>query len=75
MDDAHTLSAKVVRMTDVAAELLINHQPLVWPRSALPAGIREGDTVNVRVLDTQTAALERHEQARMILAEILGGRS
>lgn len=75
MDDAHILSAQVTRMTDTVAELSLNGQLIRWPLSAMPAGVKAGDTVNLRLLSEYESTLERHERARAILAEILGGQS
>jgi hypothetical protein len=45
-----------------------------WPASALPAGVRAGDDVALKMMTTNDEQEERLLQARAILAEILGSR-
>ncbi len=75
MDDAHTISARVNTVTDRHADLSVDGQALRWPTSALPDDVRVGDTVKLTLVSAATEAVDRHEHARALLAEILGHRS
>lgn len=75
MQQPYTQPAIVIRFEQEAAWLQIGDQLLRWPLHALPHHIKEGDEVTIRIADSTLEKAAQGEQARAILAEILGGRS
>lgn len=49
-----------------------NGRQVTWPRKNAPI-VRKGDSVVVRLMTEEQATTDRHEQARAILKELLGG--
>lgn len=70
-----TLQAVVRRRSGAQAELEIGGQTLRVPTNKLPADLNEGDDVVISLQSTDQASAERHEFARALLTEILGGNS
>jgi hypothetical protein len=75
MDEDYTIPARVIELTATEAVLSVEGQNLRWPLAALPSDVKQGDTVKLRLISSETETQDRHEQARVILAEILGGGS
>lgn len=75
MDVPKELTATVRQISADQATIDLNGQMLSWPREALPTGVQEGATVQLRMLTEQAAEQDRQELARAILSEILGGSS
>lgn len=75
MDEHYQIPALVLRLGEHTATLQLADQTVAWPRDRLPEDVREGDTVHVRIASKQTELTERHERARAMLTEILGGRA
>ena len=72
MNEQHSLTARVITVGDKHAVIEVSGQQLRWPIRSLPPNLSEGETVQLRVLDGDAQAIEQQEQARAILAEILG---
>lgn len=69
------LHAAVTRLSGTHAELDYDGRTLQVPQSTLPNGVSEGDDVVITLQTIEQAEAERHEFARALLTEILGGNS
>lgn len=69
------LHAAVKRLSGDHAELDFEGRSLRVPQTQLPPGVSEGDDVVITLQTIEQAAAERHEFARALLTEILGGNS
>jgi hypothetical protein len=70
-----TLQAVVRRLSGAQAELEVGGQTLRVPTDKLPTKLTEGDNVVISLQSIDQATAERHEFARALLTEILGGNS
>ncbi|MEX1113424.1 MAG: hypothetical protein WD603_02135 [Patescibacteria group bacterium] len=70
--NAHDRQATVVSVSDRHIVLSLDGKTFEWPREAAPR-VSEGDTMIVRLMTESQAATDRHEQARAVLKELLGG--
>ena len=70
--NSHEQKAVVESVSERAVTLRVDGQRFEWPRDQAP-DLRKGDTVTVRLLSEAQAVADRHEQARVVLKELLGG--
>lgn len=75
MSEQFSIKARVASLTSQGFVLDLGNQQLRLPSDALPEGVKEGDVVTVRLLTKELEEHERHERARALLSEILGGGS
>ncbi len=75
MDESKELTAVIRQITGRQALVEISGQAVSWPVEALPDNVKEGDTVRLQMLTDHQVETDRHELARAILEEILGGNS
>jgi hypothetical protein len=68
----HEQKAVVESVSGQTITLRLGQQRFEWPREHAP-DLGEGDTVVVRLLTETQATADRHEQARIVLKELLGG--
>ncbi|MDP9211661.1 MAG: hypothetical protein M3N59_00035 [bacterium] len=68
----HDRQATVVSVSDRHIVLSLDGKTFEWPREAAP-NVSAGDTMTVRLMTEAQAAADRHEQARVVLRELLGG--
>ncbi len=73
--DELTVTARIRAIHQEGAELTIGNQTLTWPLSALPDGTQAGDQLVLRAQTPREAERTFQEQARAILAEMLGSES
>lgn len=73
MDESKELTALIRHVAGDHALVEVSGQAIPWPADALPDGVKEGDTVRLRMLTAHQAETDRHELARAILEEIIGG--
>lgn len=71
--DKHDLTAVVRELTNAGAKLDLGGQTITWPTHELPPDLKQGDEVSLRLLTQAALDADRHENARTILTEILGG--
>ena len=69
------LHAAVKRLSGTYAELDYDGRTLQVPQATLPSGISEGDDIVITLQTIEQAETDRHEFARALLTEILGGNS
>lgn len=68
----HEQHAVVESVSEEHIVLSVGGITLQWPRTQAPR-VKPGDTVIIRLLTEQQATTDRHEQARVVLKELLGG--
>lgn len=68
----HEQKAVVESVSARTVTLRLGNQRFEWPREQAPE-LRKGDSVMVRLLTEAQAVTDRHEQARIVLKELLGG--
>ncbi|HEY8108877.1 MAG TPA: hypothetical protein VIF43_02630 [Patescibacteria group bacterium] len=68
----HEQKAVVESVSARTVTLRLGDRRFEWPREQAP-DVRKGDTVVVRLLSEAQAETDRHEQARVVLKELLGG--
>lgn len=65
---------RILTINEEGVTVAVQGHEMSWPVSALPAGVRVGDDVALKMMTTDDEQEERLLQARAILAEILGSR-
>lgn len=73
MEESKELTALIRHITGDQALVEVSGRAIPWPTDALPDGVHEGDTVRLRMLTAHQVESDRHELARAILEEIIGG--
>lgn len=65
---------RILTINEEGVTVAVQGHEMSWPVSALPAGVRAGDDIALKMMTTDDEQEERLLQARAILAEILGSR-
>jgi hypothetical protein len=68
----HEQKAIIESVSERTVTVRLGDQRFEWPREQTPQ-VRKGDAVVIRVMTETQATTDRHEQARVVLKELLGG--